>query len=203
MPSVPSLPRHGLPRELAAQVVGVETFGAEEGVDHLAVGGGRRGGVGALAVAVVVGRALPGGLLPQDLARVAVERDDLEGVLAVGADAVGVLPLLAPRSCASAAFAPGTTGPSTAVVTKTRLPQTTGLEWPLPGSGRLPADVLRLAPLLGQALLGRDARAVGAAPLRPVRVARRAEVAETERASAVRRESEAGRREILADGFTV
>src|SRR5215218_2387426 len=43
------------------------------------------------------------------------------------------------HSCPSmmcvAAFAPGTTAPSTAVVTKTRLPQTTGLEWPLPGRG--------------------------------------------------------------------
>ena len=94
MPSVPILPSLAFHAELAVQVVGVEPLGAEAGEDHLPVGGGRRGGVGAFAVAVVVGRALPRGLLPENLAGVAVERDDLEGVLAVGADAVGVLPLL-------------------------------------------------------------------------------------------------------------
>src|SRR5215204_3529529 len=166
------LAERGLPRLLAAHVVGVEPLGAEVGVDHLPVGGGRRRGVGAFAMAVVVGRALPGSLLPEDAPRVAVERDDLEGVLAVGADAVGVLPLL-PLYLVRGGLRAGDDRPLDGRGHEDALAPDDGARMPLARQRGLPADVLGLAPFLGEVTLGRDAGAFGAAPLRPVRLTRR------------------------------
>src|SRR6185503_6357481 len=56
------------PHQLAFEVVRIETFCAEERVDHLAVGGRCRCSIGTLAVTIVEGRAFPCGLLPNELA---------------------------------------------------------------------------------------------------------------------------------------
>src|SRR5215207_8939546 len=109
------------------------------------------------------------------------------------------------HSCPSilwmADFAPGTTGPSTAVVTKTRLPQTTGLEWPLPGSG-----VFQRTFFASPHSSGRPFSAETPEPSGPRHCGQfgspAAEVGETESTTAVRRRAKRAK-EILADGFTM
>src|SRR5918997_298690 len=82
------------PRELTFEVISIKTFGAEVRINHLAVGSRRGCSIGTLAVAIVVGSSLPGSLLPQYLARIAIQSKDLEGMFAIGADAVGMDKLL-------------------------------------------------------------------------------------------------------------
>src|SRR5215218_7784030 len=110
------------------------------------------------------------------------------------------------HSCPSmmcvAAFAPGTTAPSTAVVTKTRLPQTTGLEWPLPGSGVFQRTFFASLHSSGSPFSAETPEPSGPRHCGQFVSPPAAEVEETESTSAVMREARKTK-EILADGFTV
>ena len=83
---------HDLPRELAVHAVGVETLGTEVGEHHFPVGGRRRSGKAAGAVARVVDRPLVRGLLPDRLAVLRLDRQHLERVVPVCRHAVGMHP---------------------------------------------------------------------------------------------------------------
>src|SRR6266852_3840270 len=83
---------------------------------------------------IVVGRTLKGGLFPENLAGLAVQADHLHGLFAVAPTLSGCRNSLSPSMCLTA-FAPGTIGPSIAVVRKILFPQTMGEECPRPAIG--------------------------------------------------------------------
>src|SRR6185369_5887476 len=155
------------PRELAFEVVSVEPFSAEERVDHLAVGRGRRCSVRTLAVSIVVRCAFPCGLLPDNLTGIAIDRNHFESVLLVRADTVRMNKFFVTQhvlrrlgawnlstfdsSCQENHFAPNDRRRMRSSVDRS-----------------LPLDVFSWAPFGGEVLLGRDAGAVGTSPLRPV-----------------------------------
>src|SRR5439155_5025709 len=66
-----------LPHELAGHVVAEDARRAEEGVDVLAVGGARRGGVAVPDVRRLLRHVLRRRLLPQDLAVAAAHAEDV------------------------------------------------------------------------------------------------------------------------------
>ena len=159
------------PLQVALEVVGVEPFRAEVGVDERAVGHGSGRREAAAAVARVVGRSLPGGPLPQDAAARGVERHHLEGVLAVGAHAVGVRELLALHDVLD-----GLRSGNDVALDGRRQEDAVaphdGRRVAAAGDGGLPEHVLRRAPLERHARVARDSLSVGAAPLGPVRRSR-------------------------------
>src|SRR5687767_8564194 len=100
-----------------------------------------------------------------------------------------------------AALAPGTTGPSTAVVTKTRLPQTTGLECPLPGSGVFQRTFFASPHSSGSPFSAETPEPSGPRHCGQF-VSPAAEPCGARSASAVRKIADRTKK-ILADGFTV
>ena len=140
----------GFPGERAVEVVGVEALGAEVGVDPLAVGDRRRRRVAALLVTVVVDRTVVGGALPE---RLAGWRG--RGPSPCRCDACRRRPSRDGRTpCRPSrwigALAPGARSPSTAVVRKTRSPQTMGDEWPRPPTGTFQATFCELDHSVGR-----------------------------------------------------
>src|SRR5262245_4323230 len=81
------------PDQFAVEVVAIDAFRTEVGIDVFTVGDGRGSGVIAALVAVVVDAAFVRGLFPQDLPGVAVEAERLECVELVHAVPIGMLKL--------------------------------------------------------------------------------------------------------------
>ena len=164
---------HRLPGEVTLCVVGVEALGTEIGVDHRAVGYWRRPGETAPAVAGVEDRPFVGRAIPEDLAGRGVECHDLERMLLVGGDAVGVNPVLflsltvldGPLTRDDVAFDDG--GEVDAVA-----PDNRGGH-PCPRKLSLPHDVLVRSPFGGYLSVRRYALPAGPAPLGPVLGCRR------------------------------
>ena len=160
--------RPPLPGQVAVEVVRVDALGAEVRVDALAVGHRRGRGEAAAPVARVVGRSFPGHALPEDLAGARVEGQDLQRLLVVGADAVGMGELRSRSRSASPAWRParprlrrrwsGTAGRPTRSATS----------GPVPGWASSRRRSCPPPHSSGHAGLARDALAVGPAPLRPV-----------------------------------
>ena len=80
-----------LPEQFAVEIERVQPGGFEERVDGLAISRHRRRGVGVLAVTVVVHQPVVNRAVPQRLAVPGIEREHLEGVEMIRADAVGVV----------------------------------------------------------------------------------------------------------------
>ena len=156
------------PLQRAVEPVDVEALGPEVRVDQRAVRDRRRRGEAAALVARVVGGALPGGLLPQDLARLRVERQHRERLLAVGAHAVGMLEVLALHQVLDGLGA----GHHVALDRRREedaVAPDHGRRVPAPRDLRGPDDVLGRAPLERYGRVLRDAEPVRTAPLRPMR----------------------------------
>jgi len=88
------LPRDFFQISLPLEVVTVNAFRAEISPDVFAVGHGRRRGVIAALVAVIVDAAFVRSLLPQNLTGVAIEAESFESVKLIHAVPVGVRELL-------------------------------------------------------------------------------------------------------------
>src|SRR5262245_53713068 len=83
-------PERLFPDELAAEVVAVEAFGAEPGVDAASIRRRRAVGISGLAMAVVVDAPIVRRPLPQEFSASAVETEYFQGMSPVGPNAVRV-----------------------------------------------------------------------------------------------------------------
>ena len=163
------LAERAAPHEGAVEVVGVDAGGFEVGEDEAAVGDRRRRGVGVLSVTVVVHQPVVGRALPHDAAGARIERDDLQRVAILHADAVWmeisrpqvVAEVIGSRVSGHALAFDGR-GQEDAIVPDDRRRMTAA------GDRRLPRDVLVWRPFVGIAGGVRHAAAGRAAPLRPV-----------------------------------
>ena len=151
-----------LPPEVAVDVVGVDALRAEPRDDETSIGDRRRARVGGLDVPHIDRRAFERHAIPQQLAGALVERRHHPFVrraivrrIAVTVQA-GFERVALPRLL-------------TALVTKTRSPQTTGLEWPSPGIATCHRMFLPLLPShsSGRPLHAGVAGRVAAAKRRP------------------------------------
>src|SRR5205085_4620559 len=155
------------PRELAFEVVSVETFGTEERVDQPAVSCRSRGCIRTLPVTIVVGRALPGSRLPEELSTVAIQAEDFEGVFVIRPDAVRMQKLSVSvhvlhsfRPWHDGSFNRGCQEHSVAPNDRRRMRS--------PLDRGLPLDVPGRTPFQRQVLFVRNTGAIRTTPLRPV-----------------------------------
>ncbi len=160
--------RDRLPGEVALGVKRIEAFGAEVGKDHGAVGHGGRPGEAAAPVARIEDRPFVGGPIPEDLAGGGVEGEDLERVLLVGGDTVGVNPVLfLPVAVLDGPLAGNDVALDDGGQVDTVAPDDRRGH-PGPRKLSLPGDVLVGRPLGRRLGVGRYALPARSAPLRPV-----------------------------------
>ena len=144
-----------LPDQIPLHVQTVETEGTKIDVDMFTIGDGRGGGPGVGAVGPLVGALFPGGPLPKDLPRPAVQRQQVE------LHHLGRFDL---ALCLRRVFPVGGNGSGH----EYRLIPNDRGRVALAGDGHFPANVPILGPFHRRVTLGRNSRSLRSPPLVPI-----------------------------------